>query len=166
MKIKLKNILLCWIFFVSILSFIFIIGLYNMSKVEVEAKNCLIEDNIAGLPNIQIIEVEKEIAVEKKNTIYEFPFEVSDKKSLIAVGVISDNLPKKKYDNMQENSQITVYASSDLFKEGSLVWVEDIGIRQVQGLSNSSSKLYICMPTIEEADLFGEKEIDVFEILE
>lgn len=166
MKIKLKNVLLCWVFFVVVFSFILIFGIYTMNKIKSEAQNCLVEENIAGLPNIQIREIEKEIVVEKKNTVYEFPFEVSDKKLVVAVGVISDNIPKKKYNNMEDNSKITVYASSDLFKEGSLIWIEDVGIRQVQGLADSSSKLYICMSTSEEADSFGEKEVNVFEILE
>ena len=166
MRAKLKNVLIGWVSFVIVLSVILIMGIFSIDRIEVEAQNCLIEENIVGLPNIQVLEVEKEIVIENKNISYDFPFEVADKKTVVAVGVDSNGLPKKKYNNMRENSEITVYASSDLFKEGTLIWVEDVGVRQVQSLANSSSKLYICMSTIESATDFGEKEVDVFEILE
>lgn len=168
MRIKFKTFLIIWMVFTLLLSLGLIFGFNTYMKTinAVEPKECIVEENIVGLPNVKIVEKEVEVVKNVEVVNYEFPFEVGEEKIVKTKGVCNCCLPTRKYPNMRSNANVTVFASNDLYKEGTLLWVEGIGIRQVQPLVNSSDTLYISFENHTDVENYGNKSVKVFEIKE
>lgn len=167
-RIKQKTFLYTWLIFTIILTFVLTSGVLIYGNVEKskEAETIDIDKIAYGLPEMKVFEREVEVVKKVENVNYKFPFKVSEFKNINAVGVCNCCLPSKKYPDMKSNSDVTVYASPDFYKEGSLIWIEGIGIRQVQPLAVSSDKLHIYFGSHEEAEKFGNKSVKMCDILE
>ena len=168
MKIKLSNLVKLWVIFTLFISFILIYGIYQIKIMGegMEVQECLVENQIVGLPSISVIEKEEKVIVEKENVIYDFPFEVQDLGNKMVVGSCVDCLPMKVYKNMRSNSEITAFASNNVLPEGTLVWIDGVGLRQIQGIQTASNNIYIFFNSHSEAKTFGEKTVRVFKVLE
>ena len=81
-------------------------------------------------------------------------------------GVCNSCMPKREYSNMLGKENVTVFASENVLPEGTLIWVEGVGIRQVQTVYSSYNGIFIYFDNHSKAENFGEKEALVFEILE
>ena len=168
MKIKLKNLFRLWIVFTVILTSLSIYCVYGLisANKSIDVEECAVEQGIAGLPSITVIEKEKEIIVEKPVYIYDFPFETEDLGTYNVKAACSDCLGSQKYPKMAGNSEITVFASENVFAEGTLLWIEDVGIRQVQTIYTDYTGIVVYMDNHSEVDAFSEKEVRVFKVLE
>ena len=130
-----------------------------------EVQECLVENQIVGLPSISVIEKEEKVIVEKENVIYDFPFEVQDLGNKMVVGSCVDCLPMKVYKNMRSNSEITAFASNNVLPEGTLVWIDGVGLRVAMdtGGAIKSNKLDIFVDSKDEAIKLGlKKNVDVY----
>ena len=47
-----------------------------------------------------------------------------------------------------------------------MIWIEGIGIRQVQTVMTNENKLFVYFDSEEKANNFGEKEVRIFKVLE
>lgn len=168
MKIKLKNLLRLWIIFTFIFTSFSIYCVYGLIAVNQarDVAECAIEQRIVGLPAITVIEKEKEIVIEKPIYTYEFPFETEDLGTYSVKAACSDCLEKREYSNMAGHSDITVFASSDVFSEGTLLYIQDVGIRQVQTIYTNYKGIVVYMDDHSDVDAFSEKELRVFKVLE
>lgn len=167
-RIKQKTFLYAWLIFTILLTFILTSGVFIYGSVEKSKKANEIDlaKIVYELPDVKVFEREVEVVKKVENVNYKFPFKVSEFKNINAVGVCSCCLPTKKYPNMKSNSDVTVYASPNFYKEGSLIWIEGIGIRQVQPLESNSNKLHIYFGNHQDAEKFGTKSVKICDILE
>ena len=168
MKIKLKNLLRLWIIFTVILTSVCIYSVFSLISAwdSMDVQECAVEQRIAGLPNVTIVEKENEIIIEKPIYNYEFPFETEDLGTYSVKAACSDCLEKREYSNMAGHSDITVFASSDVFSEGTLLYIQDVGIRQVQTIYTNYKGIVVYMDDHSDVDAFSEKELRVFKVLE
>lgn len=168
MRIKIKNLFIGWSIVTLCLTFCFISGIYQIKVMsfEIDIPECKVETELVGMPNVSVIEKEKIIEVEKENIVYNFPFDCEELGNFSVVGCVADTLPTKVYSNMRSVDGITVYASKDVLPEGSLIWIENIGIRQVQSLTNSFQDIYLYFDDITEATAFGVQDIAIYQINE
>lgn len=168
MKIKLKNLLRLWIIFTFIFTSFSIYCVYGLIAVNQarDVAECAVEQRIAGLPTITVIEKEKEIVIEKPIYTYEFPFETEDLGTYSVKAACSDCLESREYSNMAGHSDITVFASSSVFPEGTLLWIEDVGIRQVQSIYTDYAGIVVYKDSHFDVDAFSEKKLRVFKVLE
>lgn len=171
MKLKLKNVMRFWIIFTLILTFLCIYITYNIvvddePEVAKEVQECLVEAGMVGLPSVTVIEREEEVIVEKVVDVYSFPFETRELGTYKVKGACKDCLPSKEYKKMQGKEGVTVFASANVIPEGSLIWVENVGIFQVQTVYTDYTGIFVYFSSHSEAETFGEKDLKVFEILE
>lgn len=168
MKIKCKNLLKLWILFTVFLTIICITSVFSLVKQVTfpDVSECAVEARMVGLPEENIVEVEKEVIIEKPVDVYQFPFEVKKKGTYLVKGVCDTCMPAREYSNMLGKENVTVFASENVLPEGTLIWVEGVGIRQVQTVYSSYNGIFIYFDNHSKAENFGEKEALVFEILE
>lgn len=138
-------------------------GYKSMQNPVDNVRVCLVEENIKA-PVLKTITREKIVEIEKENIIYDFPFATEEIGTYNVKQVCPSCLENDKYPNMRKNSEVCIYATSDVLAEGTLVWVENIGIRQVQPLLGSSDSLYIV--SVEHGSESILENCKVFKILE
>lgn len=171
MKIKLLNVILIWVSFIVLFCVILLTG-YYLTNVSVNADNadinfCSAEVKMVGLPNISVVEKEQVIEVPKETEVYTFPFDVSFIGELEAKGVTNDYLKSvKEYPLMRSNEKVTVFANKSVIPEGTLVWIEGVGVRQVQSINSGDSGVLIYFEDANDAQTFGVQTLKVYEILE
>ena len=169
MIIKLKNLLTFWVLFTVILIMICVYTAFQVDALsgDLDVDECLIEVEMANIStNMSVVEKEKEIIVEKVVHKYEFPFETVDKGTMIVKGICKDCSPQKEYSRMRSKNGITVFASKDVLPEGTLIWIDTVGIRQVQSLVGGYDGIYVYYDTHAEAEKLGVQELRVFEVIE
>jgi 3D (Asp-Asp-Asp) domain-containing protein len=168
MKIKVKNLTKIWLLFTIILTCACIWSVFQINILGdyLNVEECQVEVEMAGLPNLSVVEREEEVIVEKKVEVLEFPFETVDKGVMTVKGCCADCLPNKEYPKMRSKEVITAFASKDVLPEGTLVWIENVGIRQIQSLENGHKGVYIFYDSHSEAENFGSQELKIFEIVE
>lgn len=168
MKIKMKNLLKLWIIFTVILTSVCIYSVFSLisARDSMDVQECAVEQRIVGLPNVTVVEKEKEIIIEKPIYNYEFPFETEELGTYSVKAACSDCLDNKEYPNMKGRSDVTVFASSDVFAEGTLLYIQDVGIRQVQTIYTDYKGIVVYMDKHSDVDAFSEKELRVFKVLE
>lgn len=167
-RMKKKNVLRLWVGFTILLTVICITSVFSMVKQVTfpDVAECKVESEMSGLPMVNIVEVEKEIIVEKPVDVYNFPFEVEEKGTYKVKGICDDCIPKKEYSKLRGKEEVTVFASSNVMPEGTLLWIEGVGIRQVQTVYSDFDGIYIFFGSHSKAESFGEKEALVFKVLE
>lgn len=168
MRMSFKTIFKLWVGITLCLTalFIFCFNSIYIGASEKNIKECAVEENMVGLPNIEVIEKEVEIEVPKEKKVYKFPFKTEDLGMKMAKGVCSSTMPSKEYPNMKSNEDVTVFANENTFPEGTLIWIEGIGIRQVQTVMTNENKVFVYFSSEEKANNFGEKEVRIFKVLE
>lgn len=174
MKMKVRNYLICWAVLTAILAFVIISGIIDIHRInkKFEMAQNNVESQMVGLPVVsviekeEIVEIEKEVEVQVEKVIYKLPFETESLGEFQVIGSCSDCLPSKYYPRMRSRSDITVFASQNTIPEGTLVYIDGVGIRQVQRLSESHSGVYVYFDSHEEAVNFGEQTIEVLKILD
>ena len=168
MKIKLKNLMKMWLLFTFVLTCVSIWSVFQVNVLgdNLNVEECQVEVKMAGLPNLSVVEREEEVIIEKKVEVLEFPFEVVDKGVMTVKGSCSDCLPNKEYPRMCSKEAITAFASKDVLPEGTLVWIENVGIRQIQSLENGHNGIYIFYDNHSEAEKFGSQELKIYEVVE
>lgn len=167
MKVKFNTLIKLWVLFTVMLIAFLVIGNATIKKVNAESNEEIstIKAQIA-LPTVKVVKKEVAVPLDKITNVYEFPFETEDKGNFIVRGVSSSTIPNKEYAKMRSNEDVTIFASSSLFEEGTLLWVEGIGIRQVQTVYSDENVLYAYFSDNVSAENFGEKNSRVFQILE
>ena len=122
-----------WLLFTFILTCVSIWSVFQVNVLgdNLNVEECQVEVKMAGLPNLSVVEREEEVIIEKKVEVLDFPFEVVDKGVMTVKGSCSDCLPNKEYPKMRSKEVITAFASKDVLPEGTLVWIENVGIRQI-----------------------------------
>lgn len=168
MMMKFKKFLGLWVSITILLSVTLSSSylIYANEKEKNAWKNMNIDKYVYGLPNVNEHKKEVEVVKEIENVIYTFPFKTSERKSVKTVGVCSDCLPQKVYPRMSNDGNYSVFASSSFISEGKLLWVDGVGIRQVQPLVTNDDRIYIVFNSHSEAINYGEKVVDFCEILE
>ena len=168
MKIKMKNLAKIWLIFTIILTVSCIWGVFSINVLgdNLNVEECQVEVEMAGLPTLSVVEREEEVVIEKKVEVYKFPFETIDKGTMTVTGCCSDCIPNKEYSKMRSNETITAFASKNVFPEGTLVWIEDVGIRQIQSLENGLNGVYVFFDNHSEAEKFSSQELQIFEVVE
>lgn len=168
-RIKEKTFFRIWLIFTIVLCIILTSGFFVINGINRKTEsleNLDINKYVYGLPKMEVFEREVEVVKNIDNVSYTFPFEVSECKTVKTVGSCNCCLPSKKYSNMKIREDVTVFASPSFYAEGSLVWIEGVGIRQVQPLSVNSDKLHICFSSHEDAIKYGEKSVKIYDIKE
>ena len=168
MKIKVKNLTKIWLLFTAILTCLCIWSIFQVNILgdNLNIEECQVEVQMAGLPNLSVVEREEEVIIEKKKEILEFPFNTVDKGVMTVKGCCSDCLPNKEYPKMRSKETITAFASKNVLPEGTLIWIENVGIRQIQSLENGHDGIYIFYDNHSEAEKFGSQELKIFEVVE
>ncbi len=131
----------------------------EVESVKVENSLSIPREVITNYEREKLVEVEKIVEVEKE--VYTFPFDAVDKGVYTVKSVSLSELPERVYGNQHTNGEIVVYASSSIFAEGTLLWIDGIGIRQVQALSGSNDSIYIVGDGVID---YGNYEMKVFEV--
>ena len=67
---------------------------------------------------------------------------------------------------MRSNEKVTAFASKKVLPEGTLIWIDGVGIRQVQSLSGNYDGIYVFYNSHSQAENLGKQELRVFEVLE
>lgn len=182
MKFKVKELFIIWVcsvLFISIISISSVIvirkSLVEVSadapkETEVEAvikqKSISEVENMLSVPRVEKGLKEVEYTTDKEIEKLKFPFETLDKGIYKVKGVYSKTLPQRLYSGMKAKSNITVFASKNVMPEGTLLWIEGIGIRQVQTVYSDDNVIYVYFDTEQLATDFGEKDVRVYEITE
>lgn len=171
MKMRLKSVMRFWILFTLILTFLCIYITYGIvvkdePEVIEEVQECMVEAEMVGLPSVTVIEREEEVIVEKVVDVYSFPFEMEERGTYRVKGACKCCLPTKEYKKMQGKEGVTVFASANVIPEGSLIWVENVGIYQVQTVYTDYTGIFVFFDSHAEVEAFGERELKVFNILE
>ena len=172
MKLRNKSVLVIWITIVMFSTFMMVSGiiLARESSVDVFADDVDFESVkvaiVTKTPKIEIVKREVEIVVDKEVEFYNFPFVTEDLGVYTAQGVVSSTMPQKVYPRMRSNAEVTIFASKNVIPEGTLLWVENVGIRQVQSLETDSPNLFVYFDSEESANSFGTQEVQVFKVLE
>lgn len=168
MKMRRKNVIKLWVIFTIFLTVICITSVFSLVKQVTfpDVADCKVEVGMVGLPEVNVIEVEKEVIVEKPVDVYNFPFEVKEQGTYLVKGICKDCMPKREYSGLDGKSEVTVFASSNVFSEGKLLWIDGVGIRQVQTVYSDYNGVYIYFDNHSKAEAFGEKESLIFEIVE
>lgn len=168
MKLKRNSLIKIWIAFTVILTLLCISAVFSLiTHVRaLEVRECSVETEMLGLPEINIIEVEKEIIVEKPVNVYKFPFGVKEKGTYPLKAVCNDCIPQKEYSQLWGVEDITVFASESVMPEGTLIWIEGVGIRQVQTVYSDFDGIYVFFDSHSDVESFEEKDVLVFEIVE
>lgn len=168
MKIKVKTLFVVWFIFTLSLTFCLISGFYQVKVMssKLDVPECKVETELVGLANVSVIEKEQIIEVEKENIIYDFPFDCENLGEFSVIGCVADTLPVKTYSNMKSVEGVTVYANKEVLPEGSLIWIENVGIRQVQSLNGSVQGIYLYFDDLVEANDFGTQNINIYQINE
>ena len=168
MRIKLKNLYRLWFLGTVILTCICTYTVFQINALSenMDVEECMVEVQMAGLPNMSIVEKEEEVIIEKVVPKYEFPFEVADLGTMKVIGCCSDCIPTKEYVNMRSNEKVTAFASKKVLPEGTLIWIDGVGIRQIQSLSGNYDGIYVFYNSHSQAENLGEQELRIFEVLE
>ena len=158
MRVKQKNLIMLWIVFSLLLLIAFLCVEYKMGVLadELNIQENAVEASMVSLPKVKVIETEeveivtipKEVEVEKEVVRYELPFENE------YLGASDKTLPTKEYPRMKSNESITAFASENVFPEGTLVWSEGVGIRQIQTIYTDSNAIYVYFSSQSKADSF------------
>lgn len=171
MRIKFLNVLFLWITLIILFCVLFLTGYYlinvSVNADAVDISYCSAEVRMAAMSNISVIEKEKIIEVPKETEVYTFPFDVAFVGELDVKGVTNDYLQNvKEYPLMRSNEQVTVFADKSVIPEGTLVWIENVGVRQVQSMNSGQSGIFIYFDDLSDAENFGTQTLKVYEILE
>lgn len=171
MKTNTKGALLLWVTIVFISTTLIVSGIllirdFNTTAYadsENEISNIRVTTKI---PRVVVEQKEVEVPVEKEVEVYNFPFVVEELGVYTAQGVTLKTLPQRVYSKMKANEQVTVFASTNVVPEGTLVWIQNVGIRQVQSLNTDSTNFFIYFDNEENANEFGTQEVLVFKVME
>jgi 3D (Asp-Asp-Asp) domain-containing protein len=168
MRVQFKTLFKLWVGVTLCLTaiFIFCFNAIYINGAEKDVKECVVEENMVGLANVEVIEKEVEIEVPIEKEVYKFPFKTEDLGTRMAKGVCNETMPTKEYRNMRSNEDVTVFANENTFSEGTLIWIEGVGIRQVQTVMTNENKLFVYFDSSDKANNFGEKEVRVFKVVE
>lgn len=146
------------VLYVLIIGIVFIKGLNIGNTKEVEVFADIIE------PEVEIVKVDKVIEVPKDNIIS--PFEIEEIGEFIVSGFTKDD--RSSNELMFDYSGITVTADPELIPYGTKIWIDGVGIRQVQPSSQNvnGNIIKVYFDSVEEKDTFGEKVINIYKIIE
>ena len=165
MKIKVKNLVIYFIMFTIFLTVISILTVNSFKNGNIAEIGGLVTEK-PNLPEISVVEIEEEIIVEKPIVTYDFPFEMAEKGIYLVKGVCNDCLPQREYKLQEGFEGVTVFASDKVIPEGALIWLEGIGIRQVQTVYTDYEGILVFFDNHEDAKAFEEKSVLVYDILE
>ena len=167
MRMKFQTLIKLWVIITLILTAICVFAVYSINAADIkDVAECQVEVGMVGLPSVTVIEKEKEVIIEKEELVYEFPFETKDLGTYAVKGSCEKCLPQKEYSKMRAKSKVTVFASENVLPEGTLVWIENVGIRQVQTVYSEYNGIFVYFDSHNDEENFGEQELRVFEILE
>ena len=178
MKTEIKRIFVLWVFAVIFVSVIVTIGAVivknnfvsvnaeppkdtEIEVVVVQKSITEVEDNFVS-PRVEKIIKEVEYLIDKEVEVLKFPFEVEDLGTYTIKYVNSNTLPKKLYPNMRAKEGVTVFASSSVMPEGTLLWIENVGIRRVQTVYSEENVIFV----YSETENFEETNAKVYKIME
>lgn len=167
MNIKLKKIIIIWICFSIVLTSILMYNILSISSLKAEdevTKYSTVNMEEYLHPKVQV--VEKEVIVEKVKDVYQFPFEVEELGSFSVIGVCKDCIENKKYENMRGYEGITAFADESVLPEGSLIWIENVGILQVQTVYSDYKGIFVYFDNHSKVEEFGEQNLLIFEVKE
>ena len=115
---------------------------------------------------IKTVEVEKQIEIVEDVITYSFPFDTTYLGDYTVIGAVSDTLPQKEYPYMRSSESITAFARDDVIPEGTLVWIENVGIRQIQTVYGETDTVYVFFDSQDNATRFGIQELKIYQINE
>lgn len=165
MIIKVKHFIMIWVCLFVILTSILICGMISTYKVEgAEKSKSVLEVEDSMISEVKI--VEEEIEIKKQIDVYQFPFEVQELGTYSVKGFCKDCIENKKYSNMRGYEGVTAFADEGVLPEGSLIWVENVGILQVQTVYSDYDGVFIYFNNHSKVEEFGEQNLLIFEILE
>ena len=144
MKIKQKTLYSIWFAITLVLTISMMLGLFlikNSVDKKRAAENVQIVEKVKVVdkevvqdiekPVVQVVDVENIIDVNKEIYEYTFPFGAKDLGEFKVVGVTKSTMPSKEYPNFVDRSGVSAYASEDTLPEGSFIWIDGVGIRQI-----------------------------------
>ena len=164
--IKLKNLIILCVVSIILFTVAFSAITVSAKTLELAKKEEKYQELLAVEREVVTIEEKKVIEVPKEVVSYAFPFDVEYLGEYAVKAVTKDDLPKKQYSNMRSKEGATIFANSTVFKEGTLLWVEHIGIVQVQNVYSDFDGLYVFFEEQSSVDNFDYTALKVYEVLE